>query len=527
MNELKEDLIKHFEQFSTAPFLFIGSGFSRRYLNLETWGELLAKVINEIGGLKPYEYYQSKTKSDNAKIATAIAHELHEKWWTEDAFETSRNVFKSAASENEESPLKYEVSEFIKKKTKTSESDYLEEIEALCKINVDGIITTNWDTFLEDTFPDFKKYIGQSELLFSNSLNIGELYKIHGCVSKPNSLVLTSKDYEDFEVKNPYLAAKLLTIFVEHPIVFIGYSLHDPNVINILSSIVNCLNNDNIDKLKNRLVFVKRIKDNSEPSITDSTIILTDKQIPIPIKEIKLNSFTPLYSVLSSLKKRLPVKVLRHMKGMVYDYVKTNVPSEKVLVSESIGKPDDAKNIEFYFGFGIKSQLSTFGYKGIGTKELLQDLMFENQNFNSEAIIDTIIPEALKARQKYFPVFKYLRNEKHLTKDGKVKKTSNITEKLTKFVDSTALTKYYPGGSYSKKKNQIQSSYNSIKSVQRAFDFRHSMLYIPLLKEDNISVSDLKGFILTNWDEELLRDTHFKKLICLYDYLKYGKQKNN
>lgn len=527
MNEFKEDLIKHFEQFSTAPFLFIGSGFSRRYLNLETWGDLLAKVIEEIGGLKPYEYYQSKTKSDNAKIASVIAKELHEKWWTEDTFSESRNDFKSLASENEESPLKYEVSKFIQKKTTTTEDEYLEEIKALSKINVDGIITTNWDTFIEETFPDFKKYIGQSELLFSNSLNIGELYKIHGCISRPNSLILTSNDYKDFEIKNPYLAAKLLTIFVEHPIIFIGYSLHDQNVINILSSIVNCLNNENIDKLKNRLVFVKRIKDNSEPSISDSTIILTDKQIPIPIKEIRLKSFTPLYSVLASLKKRLPVKVLRHMKGMVYDYVKTNIPTEKVLVSESISTPKDPKNIEFYFGFGIKSQLSMFGYKGIGTKELLQDLIFENKNFNSEAIIESIIPEALKSNQKYFPVFKYLRAEKHLTKDGNTKKASNISEKLTKFVDNTNIQKYYPSSSYSKKKSLIQSNHKSIKSIQRSFDFRHTLLYIPLLKEINISVSDLKSFIINNWEDELLKDTQFKKIICLYDYLKYGKQKNN
>lgn len=526
MNEFKEDLIKHFEQFSTAPFLFIGSGFSRRYLNLETWSSLLAKVSEEIGGLKPYEYYQSKTQSDNAKIASLIAKELHEKWWTDDSFETSRNEFRTFASENEESPLKYEVSKFIKQKTTTQDKEYLEEIEQLSRINVDGIITTNWDTFIEETFPDFEKYIGQSELLFSNSLNIGELYKIHGCISRPNSLVLTSNDYKDFEIKNPYLAAKLLTIFVEHPIIFIGYSLHDQNVINILSSIVNCLNNENIDKLKNRLVFVKRIKDNSEPSISDSTIILTDRQIPIPIKEIRLKSFTPLYSVLSSLKKRLPVKVLRHMKGMVYDYVKTNVPSEKVLVSESITKPKDAKDIEFYFGFGIKSQLSTFGYKGIGTKELLQDLIFENQNFNSESIIDSIFPIALKQNQKYFPVFKYLRSEKHLTKEGNIKKSSSLSDKLTKFADNTNTSKYFPGGSYTKKKSQIQLNHNSIKSIQRAFDFKHTLLYIPLLKEDNISVTDLKSFIMNNWEDDLLKNTQFKKLICLYDYLKYGKQKN-
>ena len=49
-----------------------------------------------------------------------------------------------------------------------------------------------------------------------------------------------------FEKKNPYLAAKLLTIFTEHPIIFIGYSLTDENILKILNSIAQCLTSDNL-----------------------------------------------------------------------------------------------------------------------------------------------------------------------------------------------------------------------------------------------------------------------------------------
>ncbi|WP_370686163.1 SIR2 family protein, partial [Vibrio parahaemolyticus] len=61
------------------------------------------------------------------------------------------------------------------------ESGYQQEVELLANLNVDGVITTNWDMFIEQLFPEYTTYVGQEELLFSNPQEIGEIYKIHGC----------------------------------------------------------------------------------------------------------------------------------------------------------------------------------------------------------------------------------------------------------------------------------------------------------------------------------------------------------
>ena len=119
-------------------------------------------------------------------------------------------------------------------------------------------------------------------------LSVGEIYKIHGCAMKPNSLVLTSDDYNDYENRNPYLAAKLLTLFIENPVIFIGYSLDDPNIQSILKSIIKCLTKDKVEKLKDRLIFCQWTDEEIEPQITDSTLLISDTVIPI--KLIKLNS---------------------------------------------------------------------------------------------------------------------------------------------------------------------------------------------------------------------------------------------
>jgi hypothetical protein len=43
---LQDELAAHFKSFQTAPFLFVGSGMSRRYLGLENREGLLRRFAN-------------------------------------------------------------------------------------------------------------------------------------------------------------------------------------------------------------------------------------------------------------------------------------------------------------------------------------------------------------------------------------------------------------------------------------------------------------------------------------------------
>lgn len=177
---ISEILAKQLQAHNAGPFLFAGSGLSRRYLELEDWAGLLRRFCEHI---KPYEYYLSSANGDLPKVAAAMAEDFHEVWWTHEAYARSREKHAKNITDRT-GPLRVEVCDYLKSVglTDLNQHKYGDEIAALSRLNVDGIITTNWDTFLQTLFPDYRVYVGQDELLFSNPQSIGEIYKIHGCV---------------------------------------------------------------------------------------------------------------------------------------------------------------------------------------------------------------------------------------------------------------------------------------------------------------------------------------------------------
>jgi hypothetical protein len=347
---LKSEIIEHLRQFHTAPFLFVGSGLPRRYLGIDDWTGLLRRMSALTD--RPFEYYRASGDGKEPQIATEIAKDLHLKWWDSDEFAESRDNFK-AETINKESALKIEIARLMEKQSEciTEVPDLQKELETLQNATIDGIITTNWDLLLENFFPDYKKFIGQEELLFSSTQEVGEIYKIHGCCTSPNSLIVTANDYESYHTRNPYLAAKLLTIFVEHPIFFLGYSLSDPNVSQILASIASCLTSTNIDQLRDRLIFVHWEPDRTGFQINDTNIIT--ERFNIPVKVISSAQFTPIYEALCEVPRKFPARMLRRLKQHVYNLVQDNDPDNHLYVVD-IDNDSDLSMLDVVFGVGMK-----------------------------------------------------------------------------------------------------------------------------------------------------------------------------
>jgi hypothetical protein len=102
----------------SAPFLFVGSGFSRRYIGLETWSELLSTFSS---GVKKFDYYAGAADGSLPLAAKYLAEDYFEYWWQDAQFEQTRQSQGSKMGKRT-SPLKLEISKYLRQKSKTTPS---------------------------------------------------------------------------------------------------------------------------------------------------------------------------------------------------------------------------------------------------------------------------------------------------------------------------------------------------------------------------------------------------------------------
>ncbi len=521
---MKEKITRHLVAFDTTPFLFVGSGLSRRYLGLDDWRGLLrhfAKLIKENDfALEIYEQQaqmQKYKQGVNQKVAELIENDFNQLWYTDPKFEEDRLRYKKGVIEHKISPFKLAIADYINQK-KSVVAMYEQEVELLRQVSeksISGAITTNYDLFLENCFKGYERYIGQEELLFSSLKGVGEIYKIHGSCEKPDSIIITEEDYEGFESKNAYLAAKLLTIFLEHPIIFIGYSLDDINIQNILKSIIHCLSQENLNRLSQRLIFINWQSKLGEDKILPYSKTFDDGKV-LEMTQIQLHDFSPLYEALIQNRAKYNTNLLRKLKSDIYDLVLTSKPTGKMRV---VGLEDDAKleDVEVVVGVGVIAELGKRGYDTIKASELFEDIILDNGDFDHQLLVEHAIPNLLKQTSGSLPIYKYIRE---------------YDEKLPETIKKNLITSYDDllNKSIRKSKKEHALLYNNIRELRQANDVYKALQLIPMLSIEKITVDELGQFLkdFTLMHPKFLEvhantndKTNYRRLVKIYDWLKY------
>jgi hypothetical protein len=513
--DFKEAIKSHFKCFEASPMLFVGSGMSRRYLGLENWEQLLLKFCEEIGE-NPLRM-RANASGNLPRYAKLLADAYNTKWWSGDSVPAIAEEYKEHFT-SDSSVLKIEISRYLVNAHASRDAELLEELQILASTNIDGIITTNWDCLLEHLFPKFTTFIGQDGLIAGRSHGIAEIYKIHGCSSVPNSLVLTEADYEEYRRKNPYLSSKLLTIFIERPVIFLGYSLTDPHIAEILDDIISCFPEKSLEFLKDKLIFVSWDGDLEEPSITDSVI-----HKKIPVKLIKLKSFIPLFEVLRDTKKRIPAHIFRAIKDELYDLVITDDPKGQLYVRLE-NDLEKSNLMEFVVGYGAISTakkgeaIARQGLIGLERADLIRDVIFETGSYDAADVVSTVFPTLAKGNQRV-PVFHYLKKAGMLSESGTLMPGVELCDGVKSRALSTIETFRSKGYELRRSKAVPEVLIGAEALYQQGFELFLRM--IPYM-DPSLLTSDLPELseILKKHIDKSGNDSNFVRLVCIYDLIK-------
>ena len=511
-------------RFKTVPFLFVGSGLSRRYLNTPDWKGLLEYFAEQISG-DPFIYnsYVSKANAEGfaegvlPKVAELIQRDYDAKWFATPEMRSEDESVLDAVKGGV-SPFKAEVAKYLSSFTKPTET-YQAEINKLRELserNLAGVITTNYDNFLECQFEGYTRYIGQTELIFSSIQGVAEIYKIHGSVDKPDSLVINESDYAAFSAKSRYLAAKLMTIFMEYPIVFMGYSLSDNNILNIITSIVDCLDDEQLNKLEDRFVFVEYKDAMVKPEVSTHTIMVKGK--PLAMRRIVLSDFMTLYNALESVKSKLPVRILRRFKQELYNFTITSTPTANLRVASI----DDVRvaDEDLVLAIGKANELGLRGLSGIDHDDWYRNIVTEELEFSADDLLEYAFKKLLSQNSGILPVHKYLSeaNKSFPEAESVADKYSTLDSIISNSIKNN---RHRLGG------------YTSVREIWQGemYNIPKAMDLIAHLEESQIVIEDLEMILKEVFDNDVnilgtigqAGRTNIRRVIRIYDCLKWRK----
>lgn len=344
---------------------------------------------------------------------------------------------------------------------------------------------------------------------------MAEIYKIHGSVETPDSIIINEDDYVRFQEKSAYLAAKLMTIFMEYPIIFMGYSISDSNIQSIIKSIVNCLDPEQVKKLEDRFIFIEYKPGVIGVEASPYTIMIDDKQLTM--KRVILSDYMILYNALEGKKAKLPVRVLRRFKQELYEYTITSVPTANLRVASI--EDERVADEELVLAIGKPSVFGLKGLSGLDSNEWYRDIVLGDLEFTADELLEHAFPKLFKQNSGKLPVYKYLAEAtKNFPEYHQIMDRQDFDSLISKTIKDNRKTL----GTYSSVKQIWENEQDNLEKATRL---------IAHLTEAQIDLGELERVLLEIFENDvnILQNeknairTNIRRLIRIYDYLKWKK----
>ncbi|MGF1718022.1 SIR2 family protein [Photobacterium chitinilyticum] len=495
--------IKDFvSNFKNHPVLFVGTGISLRYLeNSFSWDGLLRKIACELKGNE--EYYldlKAHSRVDGQFRYDIIAEQL-ESDFNDDLSKDRDGKFKfvndvfyeNMADDIFLSRFKIYIAHLLEElKYRPEMSDELAAFKRIRK-NIGSVITTNYDTLVEDIF-EFNPLIGNS-ILLSNPY--GSIYKIHGCVTDAERLIITKSDYQAFDSKYELIRAQLLSLFIHNPIVFIGYNVGDENIKSILKTIFSYVepNSEEAERIRSNFLLVEFQRDCQSTEITEHDIDIHGLY-QIRINKVKTDNFSSVFNALSELV--LPVSAMDIRKVQSVWKKITTGGEIKVKITEDL---ENLSNDQMVIAVGSDK---TIKYEFLTKREMVANY-FDILDEENSQLLETLNKQKVQSSQ-WFPIFAFSKICPQLDEVDIMK--ANQIAKIDTFKANIS--------------SSCKINHNSIDEILCDENITNSN------KENAICYSLLAGQIELDKIEAHLKnstdktDTPYRRLVCIYDYIRFG-----
>lgn len=511
-----------FRDMPNAPYLFIGSGFTRRYCQTPGWEDLLQTLAHETRPDLDYplKYYESQIGQPLPKeklfpmVASLMEREYNCRFF-EGLIDPTPTQAATDFDKTDVNPFRVRLAETFAAVKPVGLNDALWEelsdFRVAMQHSLNGIITTNYDGFVEYWFNKFKAYIGQDDLIFSRAVGLGEIYKIHGCYTRPKSLVFTAEDYENFEKRRAYLVAKLLSIFMENPIIFIGYSASDPNIRGIFASIAGCLDEEHLKQLGKRIILVDYQASALATEVRQQVMSLGERSLTI--HQIVTSDFRPICKNLLKVRRTYDVQLLRRAKEDLYATVISNKPADviEVLNEHAVFNEEEGTTPRQVIGFTLSGHS---GHNILHSEDVYRHVLLDEGDIDLKTLVEKWLPE--KMGRCEYPIF------------GLVKKYQSRYQETLPFVIAEYVAEHRHLDDFIPKntrKKRATRSYSRLADIVQSWsDIRDGFNKILCLDEEELRKPELWSFLqqLVEEDPSLLNSngTILKRLIRVCDFLR-------
>lgn len=493
------EFISHYKN---HPVLFIGTGFSLRYLeNSYTWDGLLSKISFDLKGNHEF-YFDLKAECEEDgkyrfdKVASHLEKEFNNQLIAErhGKFESINDVFyENMAKDIHLSRFKIYIAQiFSTVELRISKSEELSELKKIRK-NISSIITTNYDNLIEETF-EFNKLIG-NDILLSNPY--GSVYKIHGCATDAGKMIITAEDFLKFSEKYELIRAQLLSLFIHNPIIFIGYRINDENIKSILKTIFTYIepNSPQAYKIRENFLLVEYESDSLSEEITEHDIDM-EGFATIRINKIKTDNFSAIYQALSNL--QLPISALdiRKVQSIVKEiYSGGNIA---VKITEDL---DSIKNSDRILAIGTDRTIS---YQYMTVLETIANYFKILDESNSQIL--ALIDKYSISSTHWFPIYGFSLINNHIANTPRLKKDQKAKiDAAFKTITIACKTTH----------ETIQEILGDTKIPITS---KENAIFWSIL-EKKLNLKDVERYLKSYVDKKL---SSYKKVLCAYDYIKYS-----